>query len=152
MLWSQWFCVGESNYRKYLAACQYRSEPTRKRTKVSTMNPADKFVTHFFYRRVQSDSATYGGGSMGEGVGPYLFVHHKYPNPFSPEYNNATLWRLIGDWAEGYANLHMPYRDQQAVMFNYGNASYVSNTLKYYCPLTVYNSFKELVTLEISLR
>jgi len=74
---------------------------------------------------------------LGEGVGPYLFVQHKYGNPFSPQCNNVTLWKLIGDWAEGYANLHMPYRDQQGVMFNYGDASFVSNSLKNHCPLKV---------------
>ena len=117
---------------------------------MSKINPTIKLTTSSFYHRIQSDSATYGGGSLGDGVGPYLFVHHKYPNPFSPEYNNATLWRLIGDWAEGYANLHMPYRDQQAVIFNYGDASLVSNTLMHHCPLTVYDSSKELATFEIS--
>ena len=85
-----------------------------------------KVTMSFFYHRIQSDSATYGGGSLGEGVGPYLFVQHKYPNPFSSGSNYATLWRLIGDWVEGYANLHMPYGGQQAVMFNYGDASFVS--------------------------
>jgi len=116
------------------------------------MNPTSKLVAPLFYRRIQSDSATYGGGSLGEGVGLYLFVQHQYGNPFSPEYNNDTLWKLIGDWAEGYANLHMPYRDQQAVMFNYGDASFVSNTLKNHCPLKVYDSSKGLVTLEVSSR
>ena len=116
------------------------------------MNPTTKLVASSFYRRIQSDSATYGGGSLGDGVGPYLFVQHKYPNPFWPDHNNATLWGLIGDWAEGYANLHMPYRDQQAVMFNYGDASLVSNTLKYHCPLTVYDSSKGLVTFKVSSR
>jgi hypothetical protein len=116
------------------------------------MNPTTKHITPFFCRRIQSDSATYGGGSLGDGVGPYLFVQHKYPNPFSPEHNNATLWKLIGDWAEGYANRHMPYRDQQAVMFNYGDASLVSNTLKNHYSLTVFDSFKELVTLIDSSR
>jgi hypothetical protein len=102
------------------------------------MNPTTKLVKHFLHRRIQSDSATYGGGSLGDGVGPYLFVQQKYPNPFSPEYNNATLWKLIGDWVEGYANLHMPYGDQQAVMFNYGDASFVSNTLIYHPAIRVY--------------
>ena len=116
------------------------------------MTPTTKLITPFFYRRIQSDSATYGGGSLGEGVGPYLFVQQKYSNPFSPQCNNASLWKLIGDWAEGYANLHMPYRNQQAVMFNYGDASFVSNTLLNYCLLTVIVSSKGLATLEVSSR
>ncbi len=119
---------------------------------MSKSNPKTKLVTHLFDPRIQSDSATYGGGSLGEGVGPYLFVQHKYPNPFSPGSNNATLWGLIGDWVEGYANLHMPYGGQQAVMFNYGDASFVSNIRMYYNSLRVNHSSKGLAILQVSSR